>query len=446
MTRTRLLTATAVLAVAFVAVFFGGVFSSQDAAKQPAGRTPFVTPPETSAELDRLLAGLSTGDTARYVATLEATLERTPADVESLTLLGLAYQQRQRETGDPTYLTLSEHALRKAVAIGQEPLALTGLSTLATYRHRWNDAISLARRALVSNPDDATALAALGDAYLGLGRYEQAFATYDRVAVLAPGPSSFSRIAYARELLGRPEDAVAAIELSGDVRGSQVPENQAYVLVQLANLHFSTGDLAAAESAYGRALDRYPGYVQAEAGLARIEAARGKYGDAVRRLRHVVDVLPLPQHAILLGDVLPAAGRGAEVRSAYEVVDAIEELLEANGVRTEQQTALFDLDHDRDVAAALVRARAAYAAAPGINAADVLAWALYKNDRCEEARDSSIEALRLGTRDALMLFHRGMIERCLGNDGEARRYLELALDANPYFSPIYAPVARELVA
>jgi hypothetical protein len=45
-----------------------------------------------------------------------------------------------------------------------------------------------------------------------------------------------------------------------------------------------------------------------------------------------------------------------------------------------------------------------------------------------------------------MLFHRGMIERCLGNAGEARRYLERALDANPYFSPLYAPVAKELVA
>ena len=95
---------------------------------------------------------------------------------------------------------------------------------------------------------------------------------------------------------------------------------------------------------------------------------------------------------------------------------------------------------------ALARARQAYDAAPGINAADVLAWALYKNGRCAEARASSVEALRLGTRDALLLFHRGMIERCLGNTGESVRFLGLALDANPYFSPLHASVAKELVA
>jgi tetratricopeptide (TPR) repeat protein len=445
MTKTRLLTATAVVAVALIAVFFGGTLSSGDA-NEPRSFAPPVAAPADAKALDRLLEGLSTGDTAGFVAQLEAGVEADPSDVQSLTVLGFAYQQRQRETGDPTYLTLSEQALRRAVAAGQEPLALTGLATLAVSRHRWNDAISYAQRALARNPEDATALAALGDAYLSLGRYERAFQTFDRVAVLSPGAGSYARIAYARELLGRPDDAAAAIELAADVPGSQVPENQAWVLVQLGNLRFSTGDLASAERAYTDALDRYPGSVQAEAGLARVDAAREEYASAITRLRRVVDALPVPQHAILLGDVLAAAGRQSEAESAYDVVEAIETLLEANGVRTEQQTALFDLDRDRDVEGALVRAREAYEAAPGINAADVLAWALYKNDRCAEARASSIEALRLGTRDALMLFHRGMIERCLGNAGEARRYLELALDANPYFSPLYAPVAKELVA
>ncbi len=76
----------------------------------------------------------------------------------------------------------------------------------------------------------------------------------------------------------------------------------------------------------------------------------------------------------------------------------------------------------------------------------MLAWALYKNGRCEEARGHSVRALRLGTVDGLMLFHRGMIERCLGNEGASESYLERALQANPSFSFIYAPIAKELVA
>jgi tetratricopeptide (TPR) repeat protein len=446
MTRTRFLTAAALVAVALVGVLFAGVLAPDDASEPRSASPRPALSADTSSALERLLEGLATGDTAGYVAELETAVERRPADSQSLTLLGLAYQQRQRETGDPTYLTLSEKALRRALRAGSEPLALTGLATLAVSRHRWNDAIGFARKALDRNPEDATALAALGDAYLSLGRYEQAFATYDRVAVLSPSASSYSRIAYARELLGRPQDAARAIELASDVPGSRVPENQAWVLVQLGNLRFSTGALAQAERDYRRALDRYPGYVLAEAGLARVEGARGDYESALPRLRRVVEALPLPQHAILLGDLLEASGRSSEAERTYELVGAIETLLEANGVRTEQQTALFDLDHDRDVEDALVRAREAYEAAPGVNAADVLAWALYKNGRCEEARRYSVEALRLGTLDSLMLFHRGMIERCLGNAADSSRYLELALDTNPYFSAIHAPVAKELVA
>ena len=112
-------------------------------------------------------------------------------------------------------------------------------------------------------------------------------------------------------------------------------------------------------------------------------------------------------------------------------------------MRTELETALFDLDHGRRLGDALARARKAYAQAPSIHAADVLAWALFKNGRCEAARAYSVRALRLGTRDALKLFHRGMIERCLGRPGTARSFFAGALAVNEHFSLLYAPVARE---
>jgi tetratricopeptide (TPR) repeat protein len=152
--------------------------------------------------------------------------------------------------------------------------------------------------------------------------------------------------------------------------------------------------------------------------------------------------LPLPQYAIGLGDTLAAAGRAAEAGEAYALVGVMERLLEANGVRTELETALFDLDHGRSLARALARAREAYRRAPGIHAEDVLAWALYKNGRCQEALAHSERALRLGTLDALMLFHRGMIERCLGRHEAGRAYLARALAINPHFSLAYAPIAR----
>ena len=90
--------------------------------------------------------------------------------------------------------------------------------------------------------------------------------------------------------------------------------------------------------------------------------------------------------------------------------------------------------------------REAYAERRSIEAEDVLAWALYRNGRCEEARTHSELALRLGTRDALKDFHRGMIDRCLGRPAEARAAFSRALAINPYFSPRWAPVAKEAVS
>ena len=72
-------------------------------------------------------------------------------------------------------------------------------------------------------------------------------------------------------------------------------------------------------------------------------------------------------------------------------------------------------------------------------------WALARNGRCTEALPYSKRALRLGTRDALKFFHRGMIERCLGHRA-ARAWFRRALALNPDFSLLWAPVARRLRA
>jgi tetratricopeptide (TPR) repeat protein len=216
--------------------------------------------------------------------------------------------------------------------------------------------------------------------------------------------------------------------------------------VELGNLYYNSGRLRPAERAYRRALARFPDYHRASAGLARVRGARGQIDAAVSLYGRASEVVPLPEYAAALGELLEVAGRPREAREAYGLVAAIQRLFEANGARTELETALVDLDRGVDLAEALTRAREAYETRRSIEAEDVLAWALFRNGECEEARVHSARALRLGTRDALKHFHRGMIERCLGRRKTAREEFRKALELNPHFSPRWAPVAREAVS
>jgi tetratricopeptide (TPR) repeat protein len=432
--RTAVVVAASVIAAA--AALFGSVLAGD-----PPAQSARAPRPEAAA--GQILQGFSPGDTAAYVEELVARVERNPADSEGLTLLGLAYQQRARETGDPSFYPRSEAALRKALTVvPKDDLALTGLAALAASRHRFSQSLRLARRARLLNSYSAAAAGIEGDALVELGRYREGFAAFDRMAAMKPSLAAYARVSYARELLGRPQAAIAAMQRAAEA-GSANAENAAWTRVQLGNLYFDTGRLGRAGRAYEAARARLPGYVHAQAGLARIHAARGDYRRAAALYRHVVDTLPLPQYAVALGDVLQVWGRREEARQAYGLVDVIQRLFRANGVRTETETALFDIDHERNVAAALARARKAAALWPSIYTQDVLAWALYKNGRCREAQRYSRLALRLGTRDALKIFHRGMIELCLGNGKRGRRFLARALAINPHFSLLYVPVARE---
>ena len=74
------------------------------------------------------------------------------------------------------------------------------------------------------------------------------------------------------------------------------------------------------------------------------------------------------------------------------------------------------------------------------------AWAWHSAGRDAEALPHAQQATALGGRNALFLYHRGVIEAALGRDDEARATLAAALETNPWFSPLHAPRAEELLS
>jgi tetratricopeptide (TPR) repeat protein len=434
MGRARLILGGAVAAIAATASLLGGILSDSNSAAPAAS-----IPAELSA--DPALSGFSPG-TEQVVARLQERLRESSRDSRSLALLGLAYQQRARETGDASFYPRAAGVLRRALTLApRSELATSGLASLALSQHRFRDALGLARRARKLAPAAARNYGLVGDALIELGRYEQAFRAFDRMSRLKPNVASYARVSYGRELLGRQEGAVAAMRLAVQAAGAR-SEPAAWTHVELGKLHFGRGELGPATREFRHALFALPGYGYALEALARVEAAQRRYGRAIELARQAAEAVPLPEFVTTLGDLYWATGRKALAREQYAVVGATERLLRANGVRTDLESALFKIDHGIDLRRALAEARRAQRERPTIFADDTLAWGLARNGRCEEALRYSKRALRLGTRDASFFFHRGMIEHCLGGTAEARRWFARALEQNRHFSLLWAPVAR----
>jgi tetratricopeptide (TPR) repeat protein len=424
----------AAVTAAAVALLGGVLREAVPAAGGAAGPAPVSS--------ERALSGFSLGDTAATVLRLQQDVGESSDDQRSLALLGLAYLQRARETADSSYYGRADGVLRRARKLdGRDPVALSGLASLAASRHDFRVSLKLARRAVVLTPDTARGYGLLGDALLELGRYAEAFRAFDRQVALKPSLGGYARIAYARELLGRPRQAIEAMELALDSSGG-VREPTAWTLVELGKLHFGLGEVDQAGRSFRLALLAFPGYPGALDGLARVEAFRGRLERALALQRRAVDTIPLPHLVAQLGDLLAAAGRRPEARRQYGLVGAIDRLQSANGVRTDLETALFRIDHGIRLRETLVLAKRARADRPSVFGDDVLAWALARNGRCTDALAYSKRSLRLGTRDASFFFHRGMIERCLGHTAEAGSWFSRALETNPHFSLLWTPTAR----
>src|SRR5829696_4044641 len=360
------------------------------------------------------------------------------------TMLGQAYLQKARETGDPGYYPKAEALFQQALAgDGDDVDAIVGLGTLALARHQFAGALDCGEQARPLAPYHAAAYGVIGDAQVELGRYDEAIETVQAMIDLRPDLSSYSRVSYLRELMGDREGALVAMKQAATA-GSAYVENVAWARVQLGNLRFDGGDLAGAASEYAAALAALPGYAPGLAGQARVAAAGGDLDRAAELYEKAVRAIPLPEYVVGYGDVLTAAGRPDEASAQYALVAAIQQLYAANGVDTDLELALYTADHGRpqDLPRAVEQARAQVAVRPSIVAWDVLAWTLYRSGDLDGAAEASKEALRLGTHNALMQFHAGMIAAARGETAQAISFLESALEINPHFSVRYAPEVR----
>jgi tetratricopeptide (TPR) repeat protein len=395
---------------------------------------------------DAGLAEQAGGVTAARVRELETRAATRSGDAGVLVALGFAYQLRWRETGDASYLPRSEDALRRALRVSRrDPNAVLGLGALALIRHEFRKGLVFGRRAVQLLPGSGRPYGVVGDALVELGRYPQAFAAFERMVTLRPGLASYARIAYARELTGDLEGALAAMRLALDAAGGE-PESTAWAHVELAKLELRLQRVERAARHVRQASRAFPGYAPARLAEAKVEIARGRTARAIEAAREAAETVPTLENVTLLAGLLERAGRRAEARRQRATVAIVERLLRASGVAVDLESAAYRADLGRRPAETVRLARKARAARPSIYGDDALAWSLARAGRCAEALPFARRALRLGTKDALLRFHRGYAEGCAGDRSAMREWYARTLALDPAFSVRWAPFARRALS
>ena len=379
----------------------------------------------------------------RSVENLQARLRDNPDDWQGWAALGLGYVDAARVTGNPALYPKADGAFDRSLSLRPDGnvAALAGRGALANARHDFAAGLRFADEATAFDGSNPQVAAIRGDALVELGRYDEAFTAYQRAVELAPGLGSYTRAAYALDLQGDVTGAARSLQLA--LGEAFTPQDLAFADFSLGELAWNRGDLEGARQHYTRAAGADPEAVGPKAGLARVAAATGAVDDAVARWRDVVDQAPLPEYVGELVNLYRVTGRPAEAQQQTDLLGAQRALLAANGVNGDLELALFSADHRIDLDQGLAAAQGEWGRRKGIHAADGLAWQLHAHGRHAEALVLANQALRLDTPNALFHFHRGMIQRALGDSAAARRDLSRALAINPHFSTLHAPAARE---
>jgi tetratricopeptide (TPR) repeat protein len=371
-------------------------------------------------------------------------LRRNPRNAKAYYGLGDALIRKARETGDPGYFNRAEEALKKTLdLVPQSAGAMRHLAYVFYSRHEFASAAAEARRSIEIDGTDGDAYGILGDALLEVGKYDQAKAVYAKMMQLEDGLYARSRLAGLKSFRGDSAGAIADLEaaIAAGKEAKQPAESIAWAEWQLGSDYFAIGNLAKAEAYFQQSLQTYPKYYRALAGLAQVRGAQKNYGEAIELYQKAIAILPMPDYAAALGDIYSKMGRAKEAKQQYDLVEYIGRLSELNQVLYNRELAYFYADHDMKPQDGLALAQRELAYRRDIYAYDVVAWNLFKNGKLEDARAAIENALHLGTKDAKLFYHAGMIYYSLGAPAKAEKFLTRVIRTNPDFHPLFSEAA-----
>lgn len=429
------------LAASGVTAFMGWGLNTRQVAASPSSNTfpSTFNPTDFLATIPAPIV-TSTQSSDREVAKYKAKVGENPTDAPRWINLGDALMQKARESANHLYYDLAETSYHQALSLAPHKSdAMTGLAWVAGTRHTFSKSIEWANKAIAINADDEAAYGLIGDAQVEQGDYTGAFQSYQKMLDIRPSLASYSR-------------GANLLYLSGDTRkgmwlmtkaikaGGAYSENTAWCNARLAEMLLGEGAVLPAENILKDALKVTPKDYHVLVAMGKVKTARGQYTQAIELYQKAVAIAPQHAGLVSLGDLYTVTGQKAKAEETFALVEKLHEEHKKSGSTDELYMARFFADHDRQLPRALAIAEA-NKEVKNANSADTVAWCFYKNGKLEEAKTAIARALKATTPDASVLYHAGMISARLGARPVAQKYLSQALNRNPYFSLLDAPLA-----
>ncbi len=368
---------------------------------RPSGRPSTMLPALGSPTASTSREGLE-----RRVADMEIRLAAHKDDVGAAVLLADGLLRQSRANGNAGLTLRADRvladALREAPA-NYDVLHMRGALLLS--QHKFAEALGVASQCIGLRPADATNYGMLGDAYLELGDYDEAFDAFDKMMQLRPSAAAYARVAYARELQGDLTAALESMKLAADASQGGDVEAMAWYHAQVGELYLRLDDPSGAMREFATASQAFPSYPLAVAGYAKALDVVGKRDEALTLLQDLINTSPTPDLRARLGDLLTKLGRHAEAETQY----ALAEAAWRSDAPEPKNLARFLAERDRRIDEAVQIAESAATARHDIFTEDALAWAYFKAGRIGDARRMILRASRTGSRDRDILRHAAAI-------------------------------------
>jgi tetratricopeptide (TPR) repeat protein len=220
-------------------------------------------------------------------------------------------------------------------------------------------------------------------------------------------------------------------------------QEQAWLLTRIGQLNLAAGRLDAAERAVAEALRVFPDYHYALGELARLQAARGAWAEALATERRHYRAAPRPENLYLLARVAARGGQAREAAKLFDDFTRQAQVAAGTSANANRELIQYYADEGAQPRAALALAEQEIARRHDVHTLAAYAWALHRSGQARAAAEAIDRALAVGTRDADLLYQAGEIQAAAGAPARALELLRAALAAAPWHAQ--AAVAQTLL-